>query len=135
MSDEQDNEVPTTSVGEKLASAKKQCSSCGETIPLLSEFCPMCGLSAEVVKKRRKDVSKASGWLLVIAGLFAVFGTYFGIVAQFRANELAAELAQFTDDKPFEVPGVEGTYTKLELIESAESAALFICRKYSTLYS
>lgn len=102
------------------------CPACGGSFQHGDEFCPGCGeaLPEEVraasarrprtartvrgrfaEQSRRGKVKAASVWILVLAGLFGLFGTIYGFKAKSDAEEAHRVLSLLEDDQPIPVEG------------------------------
>ncbi|MHC4859791.1 MAG: zinc ribbon domain-containing protein [Planctomycetota bacterium] len=129
--------------------AALKCPSCGEQIRPGDEFCASCGAevpeemkkelrrialregrqrvrTARASRDRKAKVAKAAMWILILAILFAGFGTLFGFIAKGQADDALLILSEHSDDQLYMVEGEVHTVAEWREIVKAEPRLIFI---------
>ena len=102
------------------------CAGCSASLEPGAAFCARCGrpVGPEPVRRsssfgsflgreESRRLKRASNWLLILALMFVVFGTIFGLHNRSQAEQARVQLAQFSDDQQLTVEN--HTYTVAEL--------------------
>lgn len=104
------------------------CRRCQGTIPPGEKFCPNCGkqltdwdwrigaaLSESTTVAKNADVRRAAKWLMVMAVIFFVFGTLYGVMAYRSGSHALASLGNLSGDTNFPLPVDGKFYTVAEV--------------------
>jgi hypothetical protein len=102
-----------------------KCHLCGAALRDADEFCGECGARAKEAPLHGADklwsdeveasVKKASKWILAIAIMFLVFGTFMGFLQKGATDKALANIGQYQDDMRWSVPVKGKTVTVAEL--------------------
>jgi predicted nucleic acid-binding Zn ribbon protein len=101
---------------DNVAPATATCPQCGAETTQEETFCSSCGAKLRIEDERPpKEVRKAAVWVLVLAAIFVVSGTFLGFKTYKQAEEAKANLAGLDDSMVIPQP-IEGKkYTVGEL--------------------
>lgn len=106
-------------IAEKNGVSKKSlktCPSCNEQVPVEDKYCSFCGKAAVVLtEKEKKQIRKASKWILAISIMFIIFGTIFGFMQKSTADKANRNLAQYEESDIWQTPINGKNYTVGEL--------------------
>lgn len=113
----------------KVLNKIKLCPSCNKEIPSFDSFCMYCGEHTPVIStKDKKEMKKASKWILAISILFIIFGTISGFLNKSNANKILNDLNQYQESQKINklINGKEYTVGALKKQISKEVKLVFI---------
>jgi hypothetical protein len=117
-------------VGETNGDSKeslKTCPSCNEKIPTEDKYCSFCGKSSvALTEKEKKEIKKASKWILAISIMFIVFGTILGLMQKSTADKATNNLAQYEASDIWQTPINGKNYTIGELRTQIRREVAFV---------
>lgn len=129
-----------------------RCAGCGADLPEHDAFCTACGApvsgrspspspSADAApavprparhrrrvgdRTRRKSIGRATGWVLAVAIMFAVFGTVMGFITAEQADQAHANFSRFESDELVELMGETQTAAEWHRRFDAETRGVFL---------